>query len=142
MESSVADRLKVVCIDLGLHNITITDCTCKAVQTVLPGYPCQVLDVLKCHVSAIRRIRSIKNTVVPSLLEIIRNFLVLMVRLPHRKKYVHYSLITGFVLSDFLFSLLFVATYVLETSSCYWAYGLVACKIFKSILMTKFTVKY
>ncbi|XP_066928583.1 galanin receptor 2b-like [Clytia hemisphaerica] len=121
--------------DCRSYNISLANCTCEAIKRFRPKLQCS----LGCRIAPLTRIRA-GLTITFSLIGVIGNAFVLVVRIPYRKRLVHFRLITVLAAADLVFSFLFIIKYAPQIESCTWPYGLLFCKLSHSLLTISFAV--
>jgi len=128
------------CRHFAAKNITIENCSCTTLKERIHWFNCRGETTgQSCTITTITRIRAITN-IVSSSLGVIGNLLVIVVRFPIRKQWMHYNLIVGLATADFIYSLLNLILSAPELNMCGWVYGVVFCKLSKSLLATSFAI--
>eukprot|EP00111_Clytia_hemisphaerica_P021979 TCONS_00064614-protein len=120
--------MEVLC---GHLEIDPSDCTCKKIEEIIPGY-CEP-EELPCQVDS-SDIAEKSLIVFISILGIIGNILVLIVRVRNWKKSLHYRLISGLALADLTFCCMFLFISIPAIWLCRWPLGKFLCTLLRTIL--------
>ena len=136
-------------IKYACAHYNIKDCSCENLKKHIPQPlhdECMVLQSTRDKISSYTCIKTTFKIwhssiiIVISLVGILGNVLVLLVRVKNWKKSMHYQLISGLAATDLSFSVVHLLVKIPDLWLCPWAYGLGLCKLFRSFLMLSSTI--
>ena len=119
----------------GIIGIVPSDCTCDNIKKIMgPDYICEKEPVEEpCRIDS-SEVAEKSLIVFISILGIVGNILVLVVRVRNWKKSLHYRLISGLAIADLTFCFMFLFISIPAIWLCRWPLGKFLCTLLRTIL--------